>query len=187
MTLDGYAEFPKYPGSDAQSDRPDQAFRDMWINKYDSTDTIIFGRRAYEDHVNYHSLAARKASDPKFLFEFSKFLERSQKVVVSHYLTDTNWQNSRIMKGDLTNIVARLKREPGKDIIVDGGPSLVQELFQRGLADDYLIVVFPVILGRGKSYWGSMLKQQTLKLLSIKRLKYGELVMHYETVRQKTR
>jgi hypothetical protein len=67
-------------GSDASSDEPDQAFVDTWIRKYDSVNTIVFGRRAYEDHVNYHSLAARKASDPKFLFDYSRFLERSQKV-----------------------------------------------------------------------------------------------------------
>jgi len=85
--------------------------------------------------------------------------------------------------GDLNRIVARLKREQGKDIIVDAGPSLVQEFIQSGLADDYRIMVWPVILGRGKHYWGSMVKQQTLKLLSVKSLKHGELMLHYETVR----
>jgi len=55
------------------------------------------------------------------------------------------------------------------------------------LADDYRILVMPVIFGRGKNhYWGSMLKQQTLKLLSVKNLKHGELMLHYETVRHGT-
>lgn len=184
MTLDGYGEFPKYPGSDVRREEPSEGFIDMWISRYDSVDTILFGRRSYEDHYAYHSEAARKASDPKYMFEFSRFLDRSQKIVLSHFLKKTEWQNSRIMKGDLTRIVARLKREPGKDIIVDGGPSVVQEFIQRGLADDYQIAVWPVILGRGKHYWGSMLKQQTLKLLSVKTLKHGELMLHYETVRQ---
>lgn len=87
------------------------------------------------------------------------------------------------MKGNLTRIVARLKREPGKDIIVDAGPSLVHEFIQSGLADDYRIVVWPVIFGRGNHYWGPMWKQQTLKLLSFKTLKNGELLLQYETVR----
>jgi len=182
MTLDGYGEFPKYPGSDVQSEQPGDGFAEMWINRYDSVDTILYGRRSYEGHLAYHSESARKASDPKYLFEFSRFLDRAQKIVLSRSLKKTDWQNSRIMKGDLNRIVARLKRESGKDIIVDAGPSLVQEFIRRGLADDYRIMVWPVILGRGKHYWGSMLKQQTLKLLSVKNLKHGELMLHYETV-----
>src|SRR5437016_11696315 len=150
MTLDGYGEFPKSPGSDIQSKEPGEGFTDMWINRYDLVDTILDGRRSYEGHLTYHSESARKASDPKYLFEFSRFLDRTQKIVLSHSLKKTDWQNSRIMKVDLNRIVARLKREPGKDIIVDAGPSLVQEFVRRGLADDYQIMVWPVIFGRGK-------------------------------------
>jgi len=184
MTLDGYGEFPKYPGSDVRSEEPGEGFTEMWINRYDSVDTILYGRRSYEGHLAVHSESARKSSDPKYLFEFSRFLDSSQKIVLSHFLKKAEWQNSRIVKGDLSRIVARLKREPGKDMIVDAGPSLVQEFIQRGLADDYRILVMPVIFGRGKNhYWGSMLKQQILKLLSVKSLKHGELMLHYGTVR----
>ncbi len=184
MTLDGYGEFPKYPGSEDPPKEPGEGFRDMWINRYDSVDTILFGRRSYEGHLAVHSESARKTSDPEYLFEFSRFLDRSKKIVLSHYLKKAEWQNTRIMKGDLARIVGRLRREPEKDIIVDAGPSLVQEFIQRGLADDYRIFLMPVIFGRGKNrYWGPMLKQQTLKLLSVKNLNHGELVLHYETVR----
>src|SRR5207253_4092058 len=133
----------------------------MWIEHHDSVDTILYGRKSYEGHVAVHSESARKASDPEYLFEFSRFLGRSQKIVLSHVLKKTEWQNSRIMKGDLKRIVARLKREPGKDIIVDAGPSLVQEFIRGGLADDYRMIVRQVILGRGKPYLRSMLNQQT--------------------------
>ena len=121
MTLDGYGEFPKYPGSDVPPKEPREGFRDMWINRYDSVDTILFGRRSYEGHLAVHSESARKPSDPEYMFEFSRFLDRSKKIVLSHYLKKAEWQNTRIMKGDLGRIVARLRREPGKDIIVDAG------------------------------------------------------------------
>jgi dihydrofolate reductase len=183
MTLDGYGEFPKYPGSEVHLDTPSEVFKELWINRYDSVDTVIYGRRSYEDHVEYHSLAARKSSDPKYLSDFSRFLEQCQKVVLSHNLKTTVWQNSRIMRGDLGRIVARLRREPGKDIIVDAGPSTSQEFIQRGLVDDIRIMVMPVILGRGKLYWGSMIKQRTLKLLSVKTDRRGELVLHYDVVK----
>jgi dihydrofolate reductase len=183
MTLDGYGEFPKYPGSDFAPKEPDALFTEMWINRYDSVDTVVFGRRAFEDHQNFHSEAARKPDDPKYLFDFSRWLDRVQKICLSHFMKKIEWQNSRIMTGELNDVIAKLKSEPGKDIIVDGGPSIVQETIQRGLADDYYMAVWPVILGRGKHYWGSMINQQTLKLLSVKTLPYGELVLHYQAVR----
>jgi dihydrofolate reductase len=61
-------------------------------------------------------------------------------------MTRTERQNSGVMKGDVGRVVARLKKEPGNDIIADGGPSVVQEFIQRGLADDYQIAVLPVRL-----------------------------------------
>src|SRR2546428_11311177 len=186
MTLDGYGEFPKYPGPMFPRRNPVRVSLICGSN-----DMIRWTRSCTAGGptkvIAVHSESARKPSDPEYLFEFSRFLGRSQKIVLSHSLKKTEWQNSRIMKGDLKRIVARLKREPGKDIIVDAGPSLVQEFIRRGLADDYRMMVWPVILGRGKHYWGSMLKQQTLKLLSVKSLKHGELMLHYETVRHGTR
>jgi dihydrofolate reductase len=178
MTLDGYGEFPKYPGSDVATAEPSDAWKEMWSNRYDSVDTVIFGRRSFEGHQKVHSEVARKPDDPKYLFEYSRWLDRSQKIVLSHSIKKTDWQNSRIMSGDLNEIVARLKAEPGKDIIVDGGPSLVYEFIQRGLVDDYRMAVWPVILGRGNHYWGSMPNQQTMKLLTVRTLTYGRLFLH---------
>ena len=183
MTLDGYGEFPKYPGSDAVPEEPSEAWKDMWSNRYDDVDAVIFGRRSFEGHYAVHREVARKPSDPKYMFDYSRWLDRVQKVVVSHSVKETDWQNTRIMSGDLSDIVARLKAEPGKDIIVDGGPSLVHDFISRGLADDYRMAIWPVILGRGNHYWGSMLAQQTLKLADVKTLTHGRLFLHYEALR----
>ena len=183
MTLDGHAEFPKYPGSDAPQTQPDPAFIEMWIDRYDSVDTLLFGRRAYDDQSHFWAGTNRKPSDPPFYHEYSRWKDAVQKVVFSHSLKHTEWQNSRIVRENPARFVARLKREPGKDVILEGGPTLTQEFMQRGLIDDYRVLVFPVILGSGKSWFGSFLEQQTLKLLSAKGLKDGELLLHYETVR----
>ncbi|MCI4323220.1 MAG: dihydrofolate reductase family protein [Thermoplasmata archaeon] len=182
-TLDGRAEFPKYPGSSTPSNKPDPAFIEMWIDRYDAVDTLLFGRRAYDDQAVYWPSSARKPSDPKFVRDFSQWKDGVQKIVFSHYLTKTAWQNSRIVKGDLTQIVARLRRERGKDMILEGGPLLTQQFLQRGLIDDLRILMFPVILGSGKNWFGAMLNQQTLKLRSAKGLKGGELLLHYEMIR----
>lgn len=183
MTLDGYGEFPPYPGSDFSSEEPDDMFTELWIKRYNNVDTVVFGRRSYEGHLAVHSEAARKPSDPQYMFDYSRFLDRVQKVVLSNTLTSVEWQNSRLVKGDLADILAELRSAPGKDIIVEGGPALVREVIQRGLADDYRIAAWPVILGKGNHYWGPMESQQTMKLLSVKYMPYGEIVLHYEAVR----
>src|SRR5690348_8783895 len=79
MTLDGYGEFPNYPGSDIPSKEPGEGFREMWINRYHSVDTILYGRRSYEGHLAVHSERAREPSDPEYMFEFSRFLDRSKR------------------------------------------------------------------------------------------------------------
>jgi dihydrofolate reductase len=163
--------------------KPDPAFIEMWIDRYDSVDTLLFGRRAYEDQSAFWPESKRKASDPQFMHDFSRWKDGVQKVVFSNHLTKAEWPNSRIARGDISRFVARLKREPGKDIILEGGPMLTQEFMRRGLIDDYRMLVFPVILGTGKNWFGALLKQQTLRLRTAKTLDDGELVLHYDTVR----
>ena len=58
----------------------------------------MYGRRSYEGHVAVHSESARKASDPEYLFEFSRFLRRCQKIVLSHFLKKTEWQNPSVRR-----------------------------------------------------------------------------------------
>lgn len=66
MTLDGFGVFPKYPGSGIEEDEPDDFWKEMWISRYDSVDTIVFGRRSYEGHAQVHALANRKKTDQEF-------------------------------------------------------------------------------------------------------------------------
>ncbi|MGH9919612.1 MAG: dihydrofolate reductase family protein, partial [Nitrososphaerales archaeon] len=100
--------------------------------------------------------------------------------LLSHRVRSTTWQNSRIMKGDLSQIISSLKKEKGKNIIIEGGPALVKEAIKRGLLDEYRILVQPVILGKGPNYWGTMPVQRNMKLKSVKTLRYGELVLNFE-------
>lgn len=183
MTLDGYGEFPPYPGSEVVAEQPSEAWKELWSNRYDSVDLVIFGRRSFVGHIAVHTEKARKPDDPCYMFDYSRWLDRVQKVCLSNTLKETDWQNSRIMSGDLKEIVAKLKAEPGKDIIVDGGPAVVHDFIRQGLIDDYRMAIWPVILGKGNHYWGPMLRQQTLKLVDTKTLSYGRLFLHYETVR----
>jgi len=184
MTLDGRGGFPKYPGSDRPSNEPNDFWREFWLNRFDDVTTVIMGRRSFVGHRRVWTEKARKESDPQFFWDYSRFLDGVDKVCLSHRLKTPGWENSRIMKGDLSTIVAKLKREKGGNIIAEGGPRLIQEFMRRRLADDYWLTVQPVVWGQGPQYWGPMKEQLTLKPLSSKVLEDGELLLHYETVRK---
>lgn len=186
MTIDGRGEFPKYPGSDLPTGKPgepDEFFQKMWTDRYSDVTTVVMGRRSFVGHHRVHSLKARKPDAPKFMWDYSRFLERVEKVCLSHRLKRTEWANSRIVKGDLAKIVAKLKRENGGNIIIEGGPRVINEVIRRNLADDYWVLVMPVVFGRGPRYWLPMSAQTNLKLLSSTQMKYGELVLHYGACR----
>lgn len=183
MTLDGRGGFPKYPGSDRPSKEPNDFWRAFWLDRFDDVTTVIMGRRSFVGHRRVWTEKARKESDPQFFWDYSRYLDKVDKVCLSRSLKSPGWENSRIMKGDLSKIVAKLKREKGGNIIAEGGPRLIQEFIRQRLADDYWFIVQPVVWGQGPRYWGSMKEQLTLKLLSSKVLEDGELLLHYETFR----
>jgi len=183
MTLDGRGAFPKYPGYDRRTTEANEMWREMWLNRFDDVTTVIMGRRSFLGHRRVWTEKARKPTDPKYLIDYARWLDHVDKVCLSNRLKSPGWENSRIMKGDLSRIVARLKREKGGNIIAEGGPRLILEFLRRGLADDYWMVVQPVVYGKGPQYWGPMKAQATLKLLSSTTMEDGELLLHYETVR----
>jgi len=71
------------------------------------------------------------------------------KIVFSKSLRAASWGETRIVTGDLTTEIARLKREPGRDLLAHGGVRFARSLIQSGLIDEYRLVVHPVALGRG--------------------------------------
>ncbi len=184
MTLDGRAEFPEYPGSgDPPDGAPDPVSTEMWLQHLDALDTVLLGRHAYERWAEFWPRAKRTPGEHPFYHEFSRFLDRAEKVVFSETLREAPWENSRIVRGDPGREIHRLKRARGRGIAVGGGPRFAQALVARGLVDEYYLTVFPVVLGRGSPMFGPMEGQQTLELLSAKSYRWGELVLHYRTAR----
>ncbi len=148
MSLDGYGDIPEYPGSNVKLAVLDEFRKDMWMSRNDSFDTIMYGRNSWEGHAQVHALLKINPADPKFLFDFSKFVEKCEPIVLSNTLEKAAWWCAKIMKGKLEEIVPMLKSEPGKDIIVDTGPSLAHEFIKNRLADDCRTPIFPVIPGK---------------------------------------
>jgi len=148
MTIDGVAEWP------ASGDESDQDDSDYWetlhASYWDSVDTLLLGRHTYEKWYGFWP-GVRKSHDAgKYPRKFSEFADRVEKIVFSRTLESAPWEKSRIVRGDISNEMARLTSQPGGDLLLGGGPRLFQEFLRRGLVDELRLAVFPSVLGRGK-------------------------------------
>ena len=107
------------------------------------------------------------------------------KHVVSRTLEEPlEWKNSTLIKGDIAEEVARLKDQPGKDILVFGSADLVNTLMQHDLIDEYRLMVFPVVVGSGKRLFGED-ETKTLKRTGTQTFDSGAVVLSYEPARNR--
>jgi dihydrofolate reductase len=181
LTLDGYNEFPTYPGSNPPADEPELIAEEMWVKRWDSIDTLLFDLQTYEQWADFWPIANRTAEEHPWYRQMSEFAERVQKVVLSESPRPTTWARTRFIPGDLGEAMQGLKNEPGGTMAVVA-PRLGMELIRRGLIDDYFFAVCPVVLGKGNRFFEELEHQQTLRLVDVKSFKAGELVLHYQAV-----
>lgn len=183
MTLDGFNVFPSYPGSgDPPASVEDPVSTEMWVKRWGSVDTLLFDRRTYEEWAEFWPTSKRTPGEHPWYRQMSEFAEKAQKAVLSDSPVPATWKNSRVLAGDVGASVARLREEDGKNLVVVA-PDLGRELMRRGLIDEYLFAICPVILGKGRQFFGEMEGQQTLRLVEVKHFRAGELFLHYETAR----
>ena len=120
-------------------------------------------------HNNEMGVAARLNSLPKY--------------VVSSTLQKADWTNSTIISGNATEAVARLKQQPGQDLVIMGSASLVQSLMQADLIDQYRFLVQPIVVGSGKRFFKDGMQSPSLKLVSSKTFDLGVVLLTYEPER----
>jgi dihydrofolate reductase len=108
-----------------------------------ASDALLLGRRTYEGFA---------AAWPSRTDEvgFADKMNSMPKFVVSTTLTDPEWNNTTVIKGNVAEEVGKLKQQDGSDILVNGSRELVRALMQHDLVDEWRLMVFPIVLGRGK-------------------------------------
>ncbi|HEX2618740.1 MAG TPA: dihydrofolate reductase family protein [Phototrophicaceae bacterium] len=105
-----------------------------------ASDALLLGR------VTYQGFAA---AWPNSKDEGADKINGMPKYVVSTTLDTVEWNNSRLIKGDVVDEIIKLKQQEGEDILVYGSATLVQTLMQHNLVDVYRLLVYPVVLGKG--------------------------------------
>ncbi len=143
-------------------------------------DTMLYGRVTYEEFRQFWPKA--KPSQSGFDPEIIGQLNGLHKVVFSRTIKDTPWKPAEVIREDPATAVARLKQEPGKDMVAVGSGTLVSALMRSGLIDEYRVRVRPIILGAGKSLFVDQNARHPLKLISAKTFANGVVALHYEPV-----
>jgi dihydrofolate reductase len=135
----------------------------------------LFGRITYELMASYWpTMAAAR--------DFSAVAEgmnKLPKMVFSRTLDKASWNNTRLVKSDLAGETRKMKSESGPDMVILGSGSIVAQLAQEGLIDEYQIVVNPVVLGSGRTMFEGIKERLRLKLTRSRAFGNGNVVLYY--------
>jgi dihydrofolate reductase len=105
-----------------------------------------------------------------------------RKFVFSRTLDSVSWNNTTLLKGDLTTEVRKLKQEPGPNLVIMGSGSVVAQLADAGLIDEYRIVLNPLAVGSGRTLFEGVKRRLPMKLTKSRAFGNGNIVLSYEPV-----
>ena len=153
----------------------DPEFNAFAMAQLDSADLMIFGRKTYEGMAAYWPSDEGVRDDP----EVAGRMNRMAKVVFSSSLSEATWENTRLVRGDPADEVARLKAAPGRNIIVMGSGDLATHLAARGLIDELRILVNPIALPAGRPLFSGLTADLPLRLLDARVFGSGNVLLTY--------
>ena len=186
MTVDGY-----FAGPDGSLDWvvPDDEQAKAAVEGMPQGDTVLLGRRTYELFASFWPKAlddSTTAPDPHHPGHRSEeqramavWLNQATKLVFSGTLTEATWHNSRILDTFDPRAIGDMKAKPGKDMMIFGSGSIVSQLTQHGLIDEYQFMVCPVLLGSGRSLLSDVSKQVKLELREARSYPSGDVMLRY--------
>jgi dihydrofolate reductase len=152
-------------------------------------DIVLFGRRTYELFEGFWRKALQDSStapDPHRPGQRSKehraiavWMNDATKLVFSRTLKEVTWNNARLVRELDVEEIAALKQQPGKTMMIFGSGSIVAQLTQNSLIDEYQFVVCPVFLGAGRRLLEGVSKSVKLELLESRKYPSGDVSLRY--------
>jgi len=176
VSLDGF-----FAGEDGNIDwhRVDDEFNKFAIDQTSEFSSFLFGRVTYELFEGFWPRALKDPKTSEDDRKIAKILEDSEKIVFSSTKTSTMWSNSKIVDEIKPEEILELKELQEKDIAIFGSGTIVRELTNLGLIDEYRLLVNPIILGKGKLLFSNV-KQLDLKLQNTRKFNNGNILLTYQ-------
>ena len=136
---------------------------------------FVFGRVTYELMASFWPTPQAVQAMP----DVARAMNATPKVVFSRTLDEATWQNTRLVKGDLADEVRQMKAAAGPGLLIMGSGSIVAQLTDAGLIDEYQVVVHPVVLGRGRGMF-DVRQRASLELKKVRTFGNGNVVLWYQ-------
>jgi dihydrofolate reductase len=174
VTLDGY--FVTMNGDMSWAHKQDAEWNAFVQGNASGGGELLFGRITYEMMASYWPTPHAIKNFPVV----AEGMNNLPKVVFSRTLDKASWSNTKLVKGDIAAEIRKMKKEPGRDMVILGSGSIVSQLAQEGLIDEYQIVVNPIVLGKGRTMFDGVKEKLTLKLTKTRSFTNGNVVLCYE-------
>ena len=175
ITITGFA-----PGPKGQHDwmiwNPDDEFLEFINSHFDSSDTLLLGRKLANGFIEHWENAAITNPD----HPFAKKIVDIPKVVFTKTLDESIWNNTVLAKGNLTEEIADLKKQNGKDIAVVGGAGFVSSLIKEGLIDEYHLIVNPTAMASGMTIFNRLDGIRKFTPIEAKLYPGGKTILSYK-------
>jgi dihydrofolate reductase len=136
---------------------------------------LIFGRITYELMNSYWPTPAASQNNPLI----AERMNSLPKVVFSRTMKSASWNNTKVVKDGLVKEIRKMKIESGTDLAIMGSGSIVMQLTQERLIDEYQIVIIPIILGKGRTMFEGMKNQLGLELIKTRTFGNGNVLLCY--------
>ena len=170
VTLDGFMAGP--------NGELDWAIQDDEVtqNSKEGNDTFLFGRVTYEMMASFWPTPMGKSINPVF----ADALNNTPKIVFSTTLKTADWQNTEVAQALTKEEILKLKQLPGKNMMIFGSGSLVEQLTKLGLIDEYQLMINPVVLGKGIPLFKNITDRLNLTLVQTRTFKSGLVLLQYQ-------
>lgn len=174
ITLDGY-----FTDKDNKIDwahrRQDEEWTNFISDNARGDGELLFGRKTYDMMKAYWPTPAAAEQMPVV----AERMNNARKLVFSRSMTKSDWENTRVVSGDIAEELRRMKDEDGPDMVLMGSGSIIRQLAGASVIDGYQLVITPVVLGAGRTMFEGLDKPIELELTSTRKFNNGNVVMTY--------
>ncbi|HTJ84191.1 MAG TPA: dihydrofolate reductase family protein [Polyangiaceae bacterium] len=176
LSLDGY--FVDAHGDMSWAHRDDAEWAEFAAKNAGSGGELVFGRVTYELMAGFWPTAQAREMNA----DVADGMNRLPKIVFSRTLREATWTNTRLVQTDLQTEMRKLKAGKGPDLVIMGSGTLVSQLTEEGLIDEYQLATIPIILGSGRTLFEGVKRRIDLRLSKSRTFENGNVLSWYVPV-----